>query len=111
MKHVKVICLAVLILSILPAASRAFEGALNDGTYEGEYSFVKVEVVIVEGKVRDIKMVKHGGGGEKYARMVEPMLSEMVERETVSVDAVTGATVSSENLKKAVEDALNKASQ
>jgi len=83
--------------------------SLEDGTYQGKHSFITVEVTIDNGKIGDVKIVEHGGGGEKYARMVEPLLGEMIEKQSTAVDVVTGATVSSKNLIAAVEDALQKA--
>jgi major membrane immunogen (membrane-anchored lipoprotein) len=59
--------------------------------------------------VDDIKMIEHGGGGERYAAMIDSQPEKMLAERTSSVDAVSGATVSSINLEKAVEDALNKA--
>jgi len=85
------------------------EGGLKDGTYDGEHSFVEVSVTIKGGKIADIKMTRHGGGGEKYAAMVAPLLGQMIDNQSTEVDAVSGATVSCDHLKKAVEKALKKA--
>jgi uncharacterized protein with FMN-binding domain len=106
----KTLLVTILILCFSHAFSHAFDPALEDGTYEGEHSFVKVLITVTDGKVSDIFIASHGGGGEEYALMVEPLAEEMVERQTTYVEAVTGATVSSEHLKKAVEDAIKKAS-
>ncbi|MGB2661204.1 MAG: FMN-binding protein [Candidatus Omnitrophota bacterium] len=95
----------------LPGAFCEWEGRYADGKYEGEYSFVKVQVTVRGGGMTDIKMLHHGGGGEEYAKMVRPLLSEMVKKQTTNIDAVTGATVSSNNLKKAVNNALEKAAR
>lgn len=109
MKNINKILITVFILSLLTAASYAFEGEFKDGTYEGECSFIKVEVTVNDGKVENINMVKHGGGGKKYALMTEPLIENILKKQSTDIDAVTGATVSSENLKKAVENALDKA--
>lgn len=101
----------VLALSAICFLSHGFEMELNDGVYEGEHSFVKVEVNVRQGKVENIKMLEHGGGGERYADMISSLPEKMLAEQTSSVDAVSGATVSSRNLKRAVEDALNKASK
>lgn len=106
----KTLLATILILCFSHVFSHAFDPALKDGTYEGEHSFVKVLVTVTDGKVSDIFIARHGGGGREYALMVEPLAGEMVNRQTTSVEAVTGATVSSEHLKKAVEEALRKAS-
>jgi uncharacterized protein with FMN-binding domain len=109
MKIVKMLLLSLPVLCALGNATGAFGGGLKDGTYQGEHAFVRVEVTVVRGKMQDISVVEHGGGGAKYAEMIQPLTGEMVEKATTEVDAVTGATVSSEHFKKAVEDALGKA--
>ncbi|MBD3379823.1 MAG: FMN-binding protein [Candidatus Omnitrophica bacterium] len=114
MKKMRAVRTAIpVVLICLSVAVRAysFTGDLKDGTYEGEYSFVKAEVTVEGGEVTGIKVLRHGGGGEKYAEMIYPLAEEMAEKGTTDVDAVTGATVSSENLKRAVKDALRKASE
>ncbi len=102
---------AVLVLGglmLVPGAPGS-EPALRDGTYEGEHSFVAVAVTVAGGKITSIEMTRHGGGGEMYAEMVRPLLGQMVEKQSTEVDTVTGATTSSNHLKKAVENALRKA--
>jgi uncharacterized protein with FMN-binding domain len=107
----KILLVTVIMLWNFFGSSYAFEGDLKDGTYEGEFSFVKVRLTVAGGKVENIQMVKHGGGGQKYADIVEPLMGEMVAKQTTAVDAITGATVRSKNLIKAVEDALRKAAR
>ncbi len=98
---------AVVIFSFAPV--RAEGNRLKDGEYKGKYSFVEVEVTIENGRISEIKMLEHGGGGKEYADMVEPLIDEIVREQSTEVDAVTGATISSDNLKKAVDEALKKA--
>lgn len=83
--------------------------AYKDGVYEGKYSFVTVKVTIAQGRISDIQLVRHGGGGERYAEMVEPLIPLMLEKQSTDVDTVSGATVSSNNLRYAVDAALEKA--
>ena len=102
-----VLAIAILLSSaILCYAIDIGELPLLDGVYTASSSFVTVAVTVKDGKMTKIEIVKHGGGGEKYANMVRPLLQEMIEKQSTEVDSVTGATVSSENLKKAVEDAV-----
>ena len=82
------------------------DSSYRDGVFEGEYSFIKVRVKVEEGRISDIQILEHGGGGEKYENMVEPLISSIIENQSTDVDSITGATVSSVNLKKAVENAL-----
>ena len=91
------------------SASNAEEAGYKDGTYEGEHSFVKTSTTVKDGKIADVTILEHGGGGKKYEDMVKPLTGKMVEKQSTDVDAVTGATVSSESLKKAVEKGLEKA--
>ena len=79
-----------------------------DGVYEGTYSFIRVAVTIENGRIVDIKIQEHGGGGEEYASKIEPLISVIIQRQSTRVDSMAGATLSSENLKKAIEDALSK---
>ena len=102
------VCMFLCVLICAVAAGQGDE-ALKDGSYEGEHSFIGVTVKIANGKIADIKMTRHGGGGEKYAAMVSPLIGKMIDAQSTDVDAITGATVSSENLKKAVDNALEKA--
>jgi urocanate reductase len=81
----------------------------SDGVYEGSYSFVSVEVKIENNRISNIDITRHGGGGQKYADMVSPMAKEVIKHQSTNIDAITGATVSSENFINAVNDALKKA--
>ena len=94
---------------VLTRGGHARETQLVDGIYEGEYLFVTVNVTVEEGKISRVKMTHHGGGGEKYAAMVDPLIDRIVKKQSTDVDGITGATVSSDNLRKAVDDALKKA--
>jgi len=78
----------------------------QDGVYVGEHGFVKVRVTVAQGKIAAIEILQHGGGGKKYEDMVKALIPRMIEKQSADVDGITGATVSSENLTKAVENAL-----
>ncbi|MFH1847274.1 MAG: FMN-binding protein [Candidatus Omnitrophota bacterium] len=84
------------------------EAQYKDGVYEGEHSFLKVAVTIQEGKISDVEIMDHSGGDD-YTALIEPLSMEIVEKQSTKVDAVTGATTSSEALKQAVDNALEKA--
>ena len=99
-----ILFLAVFIIFIHCAESE--DSNYQDGIFEGEHSFIKVCVKVEEGKISDIEILQHGGGGEKYEKMIEPLIFSIIENQSTEVDSVTGATVSSVNLKKAVGNAL-----
>ena len=70
---------------------------ISDGMY------VKVEVFVTEHKITDIKIIEHEKGlGSKAEKIVNDVISE----QSLEVDAVSGATVSSKCIIKAIENAL-----
>jgi uncharacterized protein with FMN-binding domain len=80
---------------------------LENGIYQGhaETTFVKVEVAVEVNnhKIIGIDILKHDNGfGEKAERIVE----DMINMNTYDVDAISGATSSSQVIKSAVNDAL-----
>lgn len=80
---------------------------LEDGVYHGEAETALVKVVVaVEAtnhKITGIDILKHDNGmGKKAERITE----DMIRMNTYDVDAVSGATSSSQVIKSAVSDAL-----
>lgn len=108
MKLYTILFIAILFTLGERAAARD-ETEFTDGRYIGRTGMVDVVVVIEKGKIEKIEILKHRGGGQKYLDMVKPLVNQIVEKQSTQVDAVTGATVSSEALKKAVQNALEKA--
>lgn len=82
---------------------------IADGNYVGEYSimpvYVKVEVTIENHEFKNIHILKHDNGLGSFA---ENMTHDIVENQSLDVDSVSGATVSSQCILKAVENALEK---
>lgn len=80
---------------------------LEDGVYQGkaETTFVKVkvEVEVNDYKIIRIDILKHDNGIGKEA---ERITEDMINMNTYEVDAVSGATSSSQVIKSAVSDAL-----
>ena len=105
----KLFLLTLFLLAITIFIANAADNAYVDGVYEGEYSFVKVQVTIKNGHISDVDILHHGGGGKKYADMIAPLADEVIQKQSTDIDAITGATVSSRNFKNAVDNALKKA--
>ena len=86
---------------------------VKDGTYtaaaRGKHADVNVEVTVEGGKITDIKI----GDNNEMPGMVESiekvMLPLIVDNQTLNVDSVTGATVTSSAVLAAVTDALGQA--
>ena len=83
---------------------------LADGVYTGEYDativYAKVEVTVRDEKIADINILEHRNGRGASA---EGIVAEIVSRQRLDVDEVSGATNSSTVLKKAVDNALTSA--
>ncbi|MBU4445366.1 FMN-binding protein [bacterium] len=80
---------------------------VKDGTYNGEYKFFPVKVVVsIEVKnhqITEIKITKHRTGeGEK----AEVIIEDVIRAQSLVVDAISGATLSSKCILKAIENAL-----
>ena len=80
---------------------------MENGQYEGEYTLfpVKVEVLVTvkDHAIIDIEILKHRNGKGSKAEVI---IDDVIREQSILVDAVTGATVSSRAILKAVEDAL-----
>lgn len=96
------------------ADSGMTEGTVDwmDGTYIGEteeWPPIKVEVVIEKGKIVSIRILEDKGTPEFSRLAAETLPGIMIAEGRADVDGVTGATLSSNSLKKAVGSALEKA--
>lgn len=80
---------------------------VNDGTYIGECItgpvLAQVQVTVRNHRITDLKILKHrtGWGGE-----AENITSEVLAQQSLNVDAISGATLSSKTILKAIENAL-----
>ncbi|OHD16036.1 MAG: hypothetical protein A2086_15395 [Spirochaetes bacterium GWD1_27_9] len=84
---------------------------VKDGTYEGKYDVklisAVVDVTVLDHKITDIKLKEHKHGpNPKYAG--DDTTKRVVDKQSLIVDGVTGATNSSKVIKKAIELALKK---
>lgn len=80
---------------------------LKDGEYPGNYKIfpvkVSVKTTVLNGKITQIELLEHFNGKGAPA---EKIVDDIIEKQSLQVDAVSGATVSSVAIKKAVEDSL-----
>jgi uncharacterized protein with FMN-binding domain len=85
---------------------------LADGAYKGSaFLFpvsVKVSVHVGDGAIRSIDLVKHFNGQGKPA---EAIVADVVAKQSLGVDVISGATHSSLTILKAIQDALSKGSK
>lgn len=76
---------------------------LYTGSFNAKIIAATAEVTVNEGKVIGIKLTKH-----KYERggPAEAIVDDILEKQSLKVDVVSGATESSKTILKAVENAL-----
>jgi uncharacterized protein with FMN-binding domain len=88
---------------------------LNEGTYLGEYKggmykwrASKVQVIVASGKVADIKLLDSADPGKKNTDQAL-IFDRVIKAQSLQVDTISGATLTSKAYLKAVENALLKA--
>ena len=90
-------------------------GAYKDGEYLGKASAyngnVEVKVTISGGKMTAIDIVKTKDDEDYFFDAQKKVIPEILEKQSTDVDAVAGATTSSEGIAHAVEKALEQAKQ
>jgi len=119
-----VLAVFVAIGKLLPAATEAAFprirkstaafglASVRDGSYEGS-SFilpvsVRVRTMVSGGRITSVDLLKHFNGQGKPAEAIIP---RVIEKQSLGVDVVAGATYSSYAILKAIEDALSKGSK
>lgn len=111
-------------LAVAKALEQAVEKKYTPGTYKGEaYSrsskkhngHIEVEVTVSETKIEDIKVItydqsiKHKKYGAAVVEAKEKIPSQILEKQSLEVDAVTKATFASNAIDLAVARALEQA--
>ena len=100
--------------ALLCGAGSCAVAAVTAGTYEGQamgkLSMVKAAVTLdAEGRLTDVKLDVSGETPFLGGEAAKAMAPAMVKHQSTAVDAVTGATISSEAIRKAVIAAIEKA--
>ena len=95
------------------AAGNSASGAYKDGECFGKASAyngnVEVKVTISGGKITAIDIVKTKDDEEYFFDAQKKVIPEILEKQSTDVDAVAGATTSSEGICHAVQKALEEA--
>jgi len=114
----KLIILAIAVISIT-ACSTAFKnltaslpdlGNKPNGVYRGEYSVagtpvdVIADVTVQNGQLTFISIIKHTSS--PIGKRAEKIIDSIIAKQSLDIDAVSGATASSKAILKAVENAL-----
>ena len=104
-------CAALVLLSCVDPASIVITmpdlSRVGDGTWVGQYTAfpvrVKVSVGAAAGRITSFSILEHRNGRGKAAEALAPLV---VERQSVALDAIAGATYSSKVILKAGQIAL-----
>lgn len=109
-KYITIILILILVAITLVGCGGS---KLKDGTYLGEGTGIepglKVSVVVLDGKISSVEVTENN----ETAGYCEPALEQIpgliAEKNSTEVDAVTGATLTSNAIKDAVNNALEEA--
>jgi uncharacterized protein with FMN-binding domain len=86
--------------------------AIDDGVYTGvcENGLVSVEleVSVKNHAIANINIIKHQNG---LGAKAESIIDEVVQQQSLEIDAIAGATMSSQTILKAIENALKVAGE
>ena len=89
------------------------DGAFTDGTYTGTSAGyggdITVEVVVEDGRIAEVNIVSADGEDQEYLDMAMQVAEDIVSEQSVEVDTVTGATLSSIGIRNAAILALQQA--
>lgn len=93
--------------------SASFSGAqLKDGVYEGSaqgyQDTIRVSVTVENGIVKKIEILDNNDT-PNYFEHARQIIDQIIDKQSLDVDAVSGATYSSAGIKNAVADALKSA--
>ncbi len=114
MSGIVVLGLAAALFSNLPKPVMAYDTAfdlmqIKDGSYLGNCDNglvkVQVEVTVQNHAIANVQILKHDNG---LGSAAEAITNEVLKHQSVAVDAISGATMSSKTILKAVEAALLK---
>ena len=85
----------------------------KDGTYEGSAKGyggdIVLKVTVEQDTITDIQVTSASGETPSYYNSAVSVIDSILEQQTAEVDAVTGATYSSNGIKNAVAAALSQA--
>lgn len=107
-KTMAALAVAALFSGSLAAATPALKDGTYTGTGSGRNGEITVELTVKAGKLATVNVVRHGETAGISDAALARVPAEIVAQQSTAVDAVTGATMTSEGIKAAVADAIRK---
>lgn len=108
-KTMAALAVAALFSGSLAAATPALKDGTYTGTGSGRNGEITVELTVKAGKLATVNVVRHGETAGISDAALARVPAEIVAQQSTAVDAVTGATMTSEGIKAAVADAIRRA--
>lgn len=109
---VRKLIVVILLMLTVSCSSAPFQD-YEDGTYIGEAQgkrrHLKVEITIENGQMSACSVIEHYEGVYYAKEPVVVIPQRILEKQSTQVDVVSGSTLTSQGIIKAVEDALQKA--
>ena len=112
------ICVLAVVLAACGTKEKNYNisdsGSWKDGTYtesaKGKKGDFDVTVIILEGIISDIQIDDNKETPDLGGKAINELPDEMIKGQTYEVDAVSGATITSNGIKDAVARCLEQAS-
>jgi uncharacterized protein with FMN-binding domain len=107
--------LALVVTLIFAVGCQANTGKYIDGVYngsgEGKFGPIKVEVTIEKSKISTVKILEHSETPGLSDPIIVKIPQEIIKAQSTEVSVVSGATVTSNGIISAVQDAIKDASK
>ncbi len=112
-KIVVTLCMMLVIPALLLTGCSSSGSGLKDGTYtgvgKGRSGDITLEVVIKGGKIDAINVVSQKETEQFWKSVEKELIPAIIKKNSADVDAVAEATLSSNGVIEAVNDALSQA--
>lgn len=92
--------------TVADSSSQTYEDGTYTGSGTGFRGETQVSVTVTGGKIADITIASYQDNEQYFERAESTVISEIIQEQDVNVDAVSGATFSSNGIMEAVADAL-----
>ena len=108
MKRIMAIFLCLTLLLAVPAMAEGMKAGTYTETVKGMFDGLVVEVTLSDSAIENVVIKKHNETSPGYPAL-EKLPGMIVEAQSIAVDGISGATMTSNGVKAAVEAALTEA--
>ncbi|ERF60305.1 flavocytochrome c [Treponema socranskii subsp. socranskii VPI DR56BR1116 = ATCC 35536] len=99
----------VLLLSLVSCGKSKFKAGTYTASVYGNNDYINVQVVLTKNKIASIDVTKHSETRFLGDAAIDTIAKDIVEYQTLNVDSVSGATVTSAAFKSAVYQCIKQA--